>query len=299
MNDRPGPSWKAAAALSVLAGLAGALAGCDRGQKPPRGVVVLTWRRSVPAGSSVSGADVAAVEMPPDLGRSLEGVLKAEDLGLLARPVHVGRSVRKGNLVRRADLVVGRGPVPAPGSPDEAKPDFSHLPTGEAEAMEAGGKLEAYLTTTRVADSNEIEDPSSLRSPGVGPGLEPATQPLIGTGMEILGDDVPGVFVPPGSRRIYGFRQKVPGGTSDNLAYLVTKRPSSVEDYYKARLVEAGYRLVGRGPTLRQDGGVSLVFVRGGKHHYFVNLHPVDKGRQTKIVLMIGRPEPKRQGGKE
>jgi hypothetical protein len=278
--------------------LAWLLAGCDRGEKPASAVVVLRWRRDVLAGSTVSGADVAAIELPATMRRSLGDVLSAGDLRLFSQPVHVGRSVRKDDFVRRGDLVMGRGAVPAPGPPGErTAADFRDAPVGDPEEMEAEGKHEVYLTTMRVADAAEMAGGPSAAAPGAASVPEAATQPLVGTGMQVLGDDVPGVFVPPGSRRLYGFRQKVPDGYSDNLACLVAKRLAAVEDFYRTRLPEAGYKLVGRGPTMRRDDGISLVFARAGKHYYFVNLYSVDKGKQTKIVLMIGRPGSKPNGG--
>ncbi|KPK85935.1 MAG: hypothetical protein AMJ81_02360 [Phycisphaerae bacterium SM23_33] len=270
--------------------LMAAFDGCGRQEKPAQTSRVLKWRRNVPAGSNVSGADVGVVELPVSTDRSFDDVLRGEHLPLFSQPMHLSRHVRKGDLVRGADLLPGPASRPAPGSPQAGDvSNWRHLPVGEPGQMEAAGKHPAYVTTTREAPA---EGPESLASEAPGPGgpMDLATRPLIQASMRILGEDVPDVFVPPGSRRIYGFRQELPEGYSDNLAYLSAAGMAAAETFYKTRLPEEGYRLVGRGATLRRDGGVSLAFVKGGKHHYFVNLHPVDKGKQVKIVLMIGRP---------
>jgi len=287
MTDSPNRNWQAplwAAAAALLA--AGALDGCRSARPAASKPGALQWRRNILAGQRASAADVAVVPLPAGTGGN---VLARDQLQRFARGVWLARSVRRGDWVRPADLAPSAAARAVPASATTA-PDWRKLPSGDPRTIEAEGKYPRYITTTMTAERLEGETRPAEDTRPVRP-ADLATRPLTGTGLRVLGKDVPGAVVPPGAQRLYGFRQSTPDGQSDNLAYLAGMTPAAAEAFYKTKLPPAGYKLLGRGPTMRGKGGLALVFARDVKQHYFVHLYPADKdGKKVKIVLMIARP---------
>jgi len=126
--------------------------------------------------------------------------------------------------------------------------------------------------------------PASLVNPA-----DVASQPLTGTGLEILRTDADDAFAPPGAVRLYALRKKVPDGAEDIIAYTIEANIADMEKFYSDRLAKAGYKLMQRTPAM-QPGGISLVFLRE-MQRYCVSLRQADKEKKTaKIVLVISRP---------
>ncbi|MCD4699169.1 MAG: hypothetical protein K8R91_01160 [Phycisphaerae bacterium] len=126
--------------------------------------------------------------------------------------------------------------------------------------------------------------PASLVNPA-----DIASQPLTGTGLEILRTGADDAFAPPGAVRRYALRKKVPDGAEDIIAYTIEANIADVEKFYSDRLTKAGYKLMQRAPAM-QPGGISLVFLRK-MQRYCVSLRQADKEKKTvKILLVISRP---------
>ncbi len=145
-----------------------------------------------------------------------------------------------------------------------------------------------------------VNPPDTLRSgalsstmPASSPGnpADLATGPLAGTGLKMLETDPDDVFIPDGAVRHYAARRKTPDGAADIVVYNVEANIADVESFYRAKLAQAGYKLVQQKPGM-QPGSVSLVFLRDGQGQYCVNLRPADKEqKRTKISLVIARPD--------
>ena len=283
------------AVLALVVGLvilsASLHGGCGgRGGTTGRAVRVLKWRRSIKAGRTATSTDVGLAEVPASTAEGVDDVMGWSQRGEFARPVVLARDVRRGSVVRRSDIAWGREAAsrPVASSPPPAEAGWRDLPVGEPAAVEAEGLYERYMTTTMTADAAEL---AGRRPAGAASPLEAATQPLVDIGLEKLPAEVPGVVVPAGARRLYGFRQYVPGGVADSLAYVATMAPAAAGRFYRTHLPPKGYRLVAEKPTLR-GGGVTLTFVKDPQHRCYVTVYPADKmGNKAKIVLMIARPQ--------
>ncbi len=125
--------------------------------------------------------------------------------------------------------------------------------------------------------------PVSAASPA-----EMASEPLAGTGLEILRGGADDIFAPPGAVRCCAFGRKIDDETADIVAYTVKAEIGDVEKFYGDRLAQAGYKLMQRKPALR-PGGVSLVFLRD-LQRYCVTLRYADKEKKmVKIVLVVAK----------
>ncbi|MDY7009479.1 MAG: hypothetical protein SVV80_01845 [Planctomycetota bacterium] len=147
-----------------------------------------------------------------------------------------------------------------------------------------GGSDSPRRPDTTFCRNATTTQPTSVVNPA-----DMASQPLTGTGLEILRTDGEDIFAPPGAVRRYALQRKINGQTDDIIAYTVKAEIADVEKFYSDRLVKAGYKLMQRKPAM-QPGGISLVFLRK-MQRYCVSMQQADKEKKTvKIVLVISRP---------
>jgi hypothetical protein len=131
--------------------------------------------------------------------------------------------------------------------------------------------------------------PASMAAPASRP-VDLVARPLAGSGVEPLTELPPDMPTPPGAVLGYAFRRAYPDGVSDNLVCTVAADLAAVESFYRTALAQAGCKLAKRGTSMRGDG-VLLVFLRGSKDSYSVNLRPTDKGKKVRISVVVQRLE--------
>ncbi len=147
-----------------------------------------------------------------------------------------------------------------------------------------GGSGSPHNTDPACRQTGPTTPPTSAVNPA-----DLASEPLAGTGLEILRADGEDIFAPPEAVRRYAFRRKINGETDDIIAYTAKAEIGDVEKFYSDRLTKAGYKLIQRKPAMQADG-ISLVFLRE-MQRYCVSLRYADKEKKmVKIVLVISRP---------
>jgi hypothetical protein len=135
--------------------------------------------------------------------------------------------------------------------------------------------------------------PTTLQAPPGDPARW-AEDPLAAVNMQVLPQDPADAVPPPGAIRQGAFRHLLPDGASDVVRYVCPRTVPALEDFYRTRLAQAGFKLVSRTDRTPNDG-VWLVFLRQGQS-YVVSLRPLAEGNEVGIVLVIARPGGRRPG---
>ena len=246
------------------------------GERPqPKGnlVRVMRWNRRVIPGESFRSEDVAPVLLPFQLMKDMpDVVLKGEDRNFVG--ARLRREVAEGDFLRRSDVEF---PLVAATSRPVVDVDPSTLtPMGN----------DRFLSEEKTAFGGMFDN-SSVAVAGAGKDIDMGAMGL-GKHLGEVADSV----APAGSKRLSAWRHKIPGGRSDTISYLAPVSLEAATKFYKTRLVEMGYKLVTDKAPLSGDGA-AMSFVKGAQQYYYVTLRPTDKDGESKVFLVIARPEAK------
>jgi len=222
-------------------------------------------------GEPFRSEDVAPVLLPFQLVKDMpDVVLKGEDRYFVGGRLR--REVAEGDFLRRSDVEF----------PDVAATSRPVVDVDPSKLTPMGN--DRFMTEERIAYGGMFDN-SSVAVAGAGKNIDMGAMGL-GKHLGEVADSV----APPGSKRLSAWRHKVPGGRSDTISYLAPVSLEAARKFYKTRLVEMGYRLVTDKSPLSGDG-VAMSFVKGSQQYYYVTIRPADKEGESKVFLVIARPE--------